>query len=281
MPKYTEIKLFFCFLLIFIPLISFTTFAKKKGITGMTNSNTKSCGECHSPSPNPNIVFSLKSDIDLNSIPTNTKVKFTLTGNYPSAMVSGVNIAVKNNINGAQNIGTLSPEINSGLKLQNGELTHSSPLSCTHGEIIYYFYWTSPQTEGTYYLQAAILMGNGNGKEDANDVWNWIQPVQLQVQNQPASVNNDFTNSSENLLLRFDASINKYLLVIPQEKISELNSIRIFNTQGKEIFTSMYQSPKNNNAEFFSIQETLPNGVYLMIFNFLKENYIEKFIINK
>lgn len=281
MKTYFKTKLIVYQTLILLPLIVLFSFAKKNGITGVTNSNAKSCGECHAPSPSNSVVFSINSDIDLNNIPPNTRIKFTLTSSYPSAKVSGTNIAVKNAINGTQNVGTLSPEMNSGLKLKNSELTHSSPNNCLNGEFTYNFYWTSPQDEGTYYLQAAVLMGNGNGKEDANDVWNWIQPVQITVKNQPSTANDNISINSQTKFLYFEPSSNKFTINIPSDKIGELSSIQIFDLQGKEIFSLNQKSQASINTEFSSIQEILPSGVYLITYNFLKEKYIEIFLLNK
>jgi hypothetical protein len=49
------------------------------------------------------------------------------------------------------------------------------------GSIRFTFTWKAPSQEGTYYMQAIGNAVNGNGNDDANDAWNWMQPVALTV----------------------------------------------------------------------------------------------------
>jgi len=85
----------FLIIFIFLPFWGYLAFSKKNGVSGLTNMNSKSCGECHSSNPGPNVIISLQSDSNLNNIPPQTRIKFTLTANLPNAKVSGIDVAVK------------------------------------------------------------------------------------------------------------------------------------------------------------------------------------------
>lgn len=274
-------KLVAIFLIIFVclPFLGYLAFSKKNGVSGLTNMNSKSCGECHSSNPSPNVIISLQADSDLNNIPPQTRIKFTLTANLPNAKVSGIDVAVKNQVNGTQNVGTLTPETNSGLKILNGEITHGSPINCSNSQITYNFYWTAPQTEGSYFLQGAVLMGNGNGKEDSGDLWNWLQPVELKVKT-TSNVENNGEVKNKNILF-FDNTKGKFSLLLPAEQLNKIDLFKVVDLYGKEITTLNYIGNNSLPQQFEALQDLLPNGIYFVVIKTGNKTYFEKFFVEK
>jgi len=269
----------FLIIFIFLPFWGYLAFSKKNGVSGLTNMNSKSCGECHSSNPGPNVIISLQSDSNLNNIPPQTRIKFTLTANLPNAKVSGIDVAVKNQVNGTQNVGTLTPETNSGLKILNGEITHSSPINCSNSQITYNFFWTAPQTEGSYFLQGAVLMGNGNGKEDSGDLWNWLQPVELKVKT-TSNVENNGESKNKSILF-FDNTKGKFSLLLPAEQLNKIDLFKVVDLHGKEITTLNYIGNNSLPQQFEALQDLLPNGIYFVVIKTGNKTYFEEFFVEK
>ncbi|MBS1560058.1 MAG: hypothetical protein JSS89_00490 [Bacteroidetes bacterium] len=87
---------------------------------------------------------------------------------------------MKSSLTSQTNAGTLVA--GSGLYLSGGELTQSSPRTISGGKATFSFSWKAPTTPGTYYLLATGNAVNGNGREDANDLWNHMTPIQITVE---------------------------------------------------------------------------------------------------
>jgi hypothetical protein len=68
------------------------------------------------------------------------------------------------------------------MRARNGEITQSSARPMSGGQIRFTFTWKAPATAGTVYVQAIGNAVNGNGNDDANDAWNWLDPVAITVE---------------------------------------------------------------------------------------------------
>jgi len=84
----------------------------------------------------------------------------SVTG-YVLTMVGGP--AVDAGLDVAADGGVLIDTNAAGTKILNGELTHSSPNAVAGGMKTWTFDWEAPSTEGTYFLDAAVLSANGTG----------------------------------------------------------------------------------------------------------------------
>jgi hypothetical protein len=216
-----------------ILLISFGySNAKPNGITGLTSSTSKGCN-CHSSSKNTDVVLSLTSSTGSFTVEPNSTTTFTITINKTSAVVSGIDIAVKSSLTDETNVGTLSAINGEGLKLSNGELVHSSPKKMSNGNVSFSFKWTAPSQEGTYYLRAISLAANGDGKENSADVWNWLTPQIINVQ-KSSSVSETGTDAVKIMPNPFKDNVFIDLSSYSQHNISNLE---IIDQLGNEIKT--------------------------------------------
>ncbi|MGB9852702.1 MAG: choice-of-anchor V domain-containing protein [Candidatus Kapaibacteriota bacterium] len=246
-------------------------YAKKNGIVGKTNSNSRSCGECHSANPSPNVLVSFNSEKGSFDVTPGEKIKIILNIQNQNGRTAGCNIAVKNQINGNVNVGTLEPAANSGCYMSKSELTHSQPKSFSNGTATFEFFWTAPNTPGTYYLQAVGLASNGNGKEDAGDIWNFA-PVQAINVTTPSSVEtkeeNDFIiNSNQNIFISSNLSFT-------EEQITKMTSPIIIVSADGRIVNTLDPKTENINKAFAN----LPDGVYIITLTFEKKRQFLKLL---
>lgn len=251
--------------------INLSLFSKKKGIVNRTNTNSVSCGECHSAVPDPSITLELISETGNFVVEPGNKIKITLKMTTTKGVTSGCNIAVKTMENGNQTAGTLEPFPNSGLILSKNELTHSTPKPIVNGTVTFDFYWNAPTTPGTYYLQAVALAANGNNKEDNNDVWNFAPVQQLIVQaaskvetdNPPKIFSISLAPEKDKAIVK----INDYSLFI------KLDNIWIVNLYGM-VYKIYEKSPEG----FASLVNSLPSGLYFLHYQLDGKTFTEKFL---
>lgn len=109
------------------------------------------------------------------------KVRLTLVVRNASRSAVGVNLSVKTALNGNTNAGTFTAVAGEGLRVTAGEMTHNSAKPLTSGETRFAFDWTAPNTDGTVFLHACANAVNGNGSPDANDIWNFLEPIEIVV----------------------------------------------------------------------------------------------------
>ncbi|MCX6155853.1 MAG: immunoglobulin domain-containing protein [Candidatus Kapabacteria bacterium] len=182
---YKNIYSVFIILAIFV-LGSQQIIAKQNGSkTGLTSNTSQGCGQtCHGNNSNSATSLSIASDNGQFSTTPNGVLTFTLTVSSAGKIKAGVDIAVKTTTTGSTNAGTLAPISGEGIQsyLTTGELTHTSPgKTMTGGSVTFRFTWTAPPAAGTYYLRAIGIGTNGNGSEDANDLYNWLAVTTLTV----------------------------------------------------------------------------------------------------
>ncbi|MEJ5286620.1 MAG: hypothetical protein CH6_1883 [Candidatus Kapaibacterium sp.] len=267
-----KFSLIWTIVFVLFSLLSFNNlYAKRNGITGRTNNNSISCGECHAKSPSQNVNVFLSSETGSFEFSPGQKVKILLTIQSPTGVTSGCNIAVKNQLNGSTSAGTLEPGPNSGLYLSKSELTHQQPKNFTAGASTYEFYWTAPTNPGTYYLQAVGLASNNNGKEDNNDIWNFAPVVEIQVKS-VSSVNEE-DKSSETITI----GKNNTHLFENLENFELINSnINIFSIDGRIV-----SSIKPTKEEVIRFVQVLPFGVYFALYKIDNKPIIKKIMITE
>jgi len=153
--------------------------AEPSGQAGRTSTTTAGCGDCHGVSPKTATTVTLEGGA--RTVEPGSTTSFTVIVAHPTFPSAGVGIAVRTTETGTVAAGTLAVQAGTGLRLRSGEITQSSARSMSGGSIRFTFTWKAPSTEGTYYMQAIGNAVNGNGNDDANDAWNWMQPVALTV----------------------------------------------------------------------------------------------------
>ncbi|HRI31564.1 MAG TPA: hypothetical protein PLQ21_08535, partial [Candidatus Kapabacteria bacterium] len=158
-------------------MFSYSVRANSGGIIGQSQSG---CGTCHGGAQSANTAVNVLplGTTSISMTPGETR-NFQIGVAHASAPTSGVNISIVNA--GGANVGTFTA--GTGLRLSNGQLTHSSPqpIGGTPRQTIYSFSWTAPTAAGTYTLRAAGNAVNGNGSEDSGDNWRIMNPITINV----------------------------------------------------------------------------------------------------
>ncbi len=168
-------------LVLFCSLASTSLYANPSGYVGRTLPTSQGCGGsgCHGSTASSATTVSLSTTQPIVLQPGET-IQLSVVVAHVSRTRAGINVAVKSSLTAQTNAGTLIA--GPGLFLSGGELTHSSPRTMSSGTSTFSFSWKAPTTPGTYYLLATGNAVNGNGREDANDLWNHMTPVQITVE---------------------------------------------------------------------------------------------------
>lgn len=146
--------------------------ASNNGKTGRTATTSAGCGSCHSSSASAAVALSVPGSTGNSmNVTAGSKVNLSvLIAHTATGRTAGVNIAVKTDMTGTTDAGTLTAA-GTNLKLSGTELTHSSPKTVANNSATFDFAWTAPTTPGTYYLRAIGLSTNNNGADDTGDLW--------------------------------------------------------------------------------------------------------------
>jgi hypothetical protein len=170
------------FLVLFCSLASATLYASPSGYVGRTLPTSQGCGGggCHGSTASTATTVSLSTTQPIVMQPGET-IQLSVVVAHETRTRAGINIAVKSSLTAQTNAGTLIA--GAGLFLSGGELTHASPKSMSSGEATFSFSWKAPTTPGTYYLLATGNAVNANGRQDVNDLWNHMTPIQITVEN--------------------------------------------------------------------------------------------------
>lgn len=267
------------FILNFVRLILILTFlvttgslfGKKDGITGKTNSNSQSCGECHAKSPNSSVVLSVSSESGSFELNPGERVKFVLKIQSPNGITAGCNIAVKTQANGNTSVGILEAVANSGLKVSKGELTHQAPKTCSMGTSTFEFYWTAPSSPGTYYLQAVGLASNNNNKEDNADIWNFMPVQELKVKSISSVEDKQVRNQT--VIFSNNAFYSNQLQYIAEQLENVTSTVLVFSTDGRTVY-SVHPSVENLRK----VLSNLPSGIYFAIYQIDGTKYFLKIL---
>lgn len=244
-----------CVSIFVLLLVAVVLHAEPTGYPGRTATTSFGCGSCHGGSASNRTTVTLESaKTKLAPGETGTFTVVVAHATYPGA---GVGIAVRTSQTGSTNIGTLAVTPGTGLRVRNGEITHSSTRQLSGGSVRFTFTWTAPTQPGTYYIQAIGNAVNGNGRDDGNDNWAFLQPQAITVE-QSTSVDEEaalplavFPNP-----LRGDASL--YL----GADISGMMRVQLVSTAGTVVIDEEMNVERGQLPRSLA---TLPRGVYAII----------------
>lgn len=213
--------------------------SNSNGVSRRAVLTSAGCGPsgCHGGSKNTNTTVSvagLAANADLQVV-VGQALDFTISVKHPTAVASGLNVAVRTERNGSTNVGLLAASPSSGLRAQSGELVHASPKNFTSGEATFAIKWTAPTEPGTYYLHVIANAVNRNGGPDLGDQWNWMEPVKIVVS--PTSHVNESSNLvSSTLDLRPIPAHGDVFMTIPDNASGETFAMSIVDAHGTVIY---------------------------------------------
>ncbi|HLP27010.1 MAG TPA: choice-of-anchor V domain-containing protein, partial [Candidatus Didemnitutus sp.] len=133
--------------------------ASNNGKVARTAFNSAGCGTCHATGASTAVTVSVPGSTGntRTATPGQTLNLSVLVAHAGTGRVAGVNIAVKTDLNGTTDAGTLTAG-GTGLQVKMSgtarELTHTAPKTMAGNQAQYDFTWTAPTTPGTYYLRA-------------------------------------------------------------------------------------------------------------------------------
>ena len=177
-------RFFFLFAVMALVGASIDASATSSGIIRRATLNTNGCGNaaCHGGTQSASTtVFINEAEGNKLTAMRGETLSLTLRVANATQQAVGVNIAVKSELNGAANAGTLAEGEGSGLRLFFEELTQSSPKTLTEGAVEFEFTWTAPDENGTYFLHAVANAVNRNGANDPADDWAFMEPIEITV----------------------------------------------------------------------------------------------------
>ncbi len=156
MNKSEVLILAFIVLFVSLPLMTIYTMvgAKSDGIAGYS---TAGC-TCHSPNPSPSVSVFISGQTVV--IP-NATYTYTVTVTGGPLASNGLDVSVTN--------GTLVVTDSTNTLLLSGEVTQTSVGA---SQTSWSFDWTTPSTYGNVTMYLAGFSGDGDGRKDADDLWN-------------------------------------------------------------------------------------------------------------
>ena len=213
--------------------------ANSNGVPRRAVLTSAGCGPsgCHGGSKNTNTLVSvvgLPANTDLQAV-AGQALDLTISVKNPTAVATGINVAVRTELNGATNAGTFMTAPTSGLRMQGGELVHSSPKNLVTGEATFSVKWNAPTEPGTYYLHVIANAVNRNGGPDLGDQWNWMEPVKIVVSN-TSSVNERHDMVAQTLDLRPIPAHGDVFMTIPEHDGSESFTMAVVDAHGTVVY---------------------------------------------
>jgi len=143
-------------------------YARSTGITGRTLlGSTQGC-TCHAAEPNGSVSVVINGP---DTMEINSSATFEVVISGGPLVAAGTNIATDN--------GTLDI-VDSNLKKENGELTHTSPLAPSAGSVTFTFQYTAPETMGEATIAATGNSVNLNGA-NTGDGWNFAENKGIEI----------------------------------------------------------------------------------------------------
>lgn len=250
-PKMNNIYIVIIF--VFVILCTKIIYSYPGGVSGFTlKSGTTGC-YCHGSS-------SSTVSVAINGPST---LKTGETGNYTVTISGGSGTAVGTDI--AASNGTLS-NVDSNLKILNGELTHTSAKSFSGGKYIFSFKYTAPSTSGTQ-----TLFANGVSTKPQ---WNFAPNFTVNVQATATGVK-DKEEKVESYALEqnYPNPFNPATLISYQLPKESSVKLVVYNSIGQELktlvdglqeagnhFVSFNASNLTSGIYFYSIEAKSPDG---------------------
>ncbi|HRA98821.1 MAG TPA: T9SS type A sorting domain-containing protein [Ignavibacteria bacterium] len=219
---------------------SILVYTYEDGITGRTKKTSANGCSCHSMNTNITGVFS-----GPDTVSAGETVVYSFTINRSgSGAGGGADISTRL---GALGVGPGA----SYLRIQNGELTHQSPLNLSGGSFTGQFNYTAPSSPGTDTLWISSAVGYQNG-------WNWGTEKRIVVKNL-VGINNLNNPVYYKLYQNFPNPFNPSTNIRFEIPKSEFVSLKIFDITGKEISSLVNE---NLQAGVYNIRFDLNNSIY-------------------
>lgn len=235
--------------------------ANSGGVSRRAVLTSNGCGPsgCHGGSASTSTtvrVVGLADAADLRVV-AGQSIDITIAVGNALAVATGVNIAVKTELNATMNSGTLTTKPGSGLTRLNSELTHSTPKSFADGVAEFTFSWTAPVQADTVFLHAIANAVNRNGSPDQGDKWNWMQPVRIIIE--PASSVAESSPDVHTLDLRPVPSHGDVAITIPESARGEEYAMLVIDPAGVIVHRSTVHA---GGAVVVAWDGRMANGVH-------------------
>lgn len=237
--------------------ISFLIYANSTGITGMTRKNGNGC-TCHNQDPTPSVVVTINGPSTLSLGET---AQYTVTISGGPLIAAGTNIAASS--------GTLIP--GAGLKIVNGELTHTSPKTPVNGVVTFSFSYTATMTQGSVLLFANGNSVNMNGN-NSGDQWNFAENKLITL-GLPSDVNDKLIIDNFSLAQNFPNPFNPSTSISYTLGKKSFVSLKIYDITGKEISSLVNANQTEGKYSVNFNAAKLSSGIY---FYSLKTDYFSE-----
>lgn len=172
-------------LFLFITVLYAFSFFFPTGYVGTTRKNNVNLGcICHGDTASSNVSVVISGP---DSIPAGLTAIYTITMSNGPAVAGGFNVA--NQRDGGSDTLTLNPILlDTMVRKQDGELTHTHPKMFTGNSVSWQFTYTASNVTGIDTLFASGNSTNNNGFSDS-DKWNWSQNKIVRIYNPIGIVN--------------------------------------------------------------------------------------------
>ncbi|HLP29248.1 MAG TPA: choice-of-anchor V domain-containing protein [Candidatus Didemnitutus sp.] len=236
--------------------------ADEGGKNGRTSLTGAGCGDCHGEFATPSTAVTIEgvSGTSISMSPGETRT-FTVVVAHTTQAAAGVGIAVKTTTTGTTDAGTLSPVAGSGLAKKGAELTHSAPKTMVAGAATFSFTYTAPMAEGLVYLRAIGNAVDLDGAETSSDVWNWMQPITIDVK-ATTSVEELGSIVSQKV---WPQPLNDATSLCVTGVAPDVYSAVIVNAVGEQLPLGTHQPDGSGMIVFDLSDMQLPKGVYGLI----------------
>jgi hypothetical protein len=225
---------------------SFLFYAHQTGVTGKTLKTSNLGCDCHSPTLSSNVLVSINGPSE---IEVGEDADFTVTISGGPLAGGGVNIAAS--------AGILTPQ--NGLKLVDGELTHTTPRPAAGGTVTFNFEYRAPEVPGQQTLFATGNSVNLNG-QPTGDEWNFAPNKIINVVST--------TSVDDGILSSYKLNQNYPNPFNPSTEISftlaEAGNVRltIYNSLGEELKVMVNEYKHAGNYSYSFNAESFSSGIY-------------------
>ena len=234
------------------------------GITGITLKAGNGAGcTCHSPSPGSNVNVVITGPDTLN---INEESVYTVSISGGPLSAGGTDIAVSS--------GTLIPLTGSGLRAENGELTHQAPKSASANKVTFQFTYKAPLTTGKIIIYANGNSVNFNGN-NSGDEWNYALNKTVLIKDPLQGINDPGNLSSFRLEQNYPNPFNPSTTINYSLPSSGKISLKIYDVTGNQMAV-LEEGFKEKGTYNVNYKANLASGIY-----FYRLQYSEGVITRK
>ncbi len=258
------------FIILFVLSFSVIVVASSSGKIGRTNlSSTPGC-TCHGSSPSTAVQVLIEGP---DTVEINSSTTFLVRISGGPAAAAGTNIAASD--------GLLNPTDGS-LKLDSGELTHTSPLSFgSNNDVTFSFTYTAPATEGAITLAANGNSVNLNGGT-SGDMWNFA-PNKVVTIETPNAIGDELQRVPDAFVLHqnYPNPFNPTTVISYQLSVGSNVKLVLYNTLGEKVVTlvNKYQAAGGHSVTFNGAN--LPSGLYIYTLQAGSQQESRRMILSK